>query len=300
MKDYYKILEVEENAGEDDIKKSYRTLSKKYHPDVNPNGDEKFKEIVEAYDTLSDKQKRDEYDFLRKNPNHGNNLNDVFSHFFNNQQRRRTSPDKVVRIPITPVESYHGIQKVIQYTKDEKCNPCNGTGGDQQTCKTCGGQGFQVKMFGTGFMVQHIRTTCNTCAGRGYTLVHKCNHCDGRGYKSANNSMSVRIPHGIDDGQFIRVAHAGDFRSGEYGDLILQIQITPQDNFEKIGNDLVYQLYLNYEQLLQEKYTIPHPDGEIVISAPKIVDTSKSLRIKGKGYNGGDMYIRTNVKFERN
>jgi molecular chaperone DnaJ len=154
-------------------------------------------------------------------------------------------------------------------------------------------------MFGEGFMVQHIRTTCNTCGGRGYTLVHKCNSCDGRGHKLSNNSISIKLPHGIDGGQFIRIAGRGDFINGNYGDLIIQIQVDNRDGFEKMGNDLVYQLFLNYDQLMLDKYDIPHPDGNIMISAPKIIDTSKSLRIRGKGYNGGDMYIRTNVRFEK-
>jgi molecular chaperone DnaJ len=299
MKNYYKILEVEENASEDDIKKSYRSLSKKYHPDINPGGDDKFKEIVEAYGVLSDKQKRIEYDFFRKNTNQGPNLNDIFSNFFGQQQRQRNTVDKVVRLTITPIDSYKSEEKLIQYNRDEKCNPCNGTGGEQQVCSTCGGQGFQVKMFGEGFMVQHIRTTCNTCGGRGYTLVHKCNSCDGRGHKLSNNSISIKLPHGIDGGQFIRIAGRGDFINGNYGDLIIQIQVDNRDGFEKMGNDLVYQLFLNYDQLMLDKYDIPHPDGNIMISAPKIIDTSKSLRIRGKGYNGGDMYIRTNVRFEK-
>jgi molecular chaperone DnaJ len=299
MKDYYKILEVEENASEEEIKKSYRTLSKKYHPDVNPDGSEKFKEILDAYNTLSNKNKRNEYDFFRKNPNNGNNVNDIFSQFFNQRQRNPTTADKIITLNITPIESYKGSEKTIQYHRDEKCEPCGGRGGEQQLCSSCGGQGFQVKTFSNGFMVQQVRTNCATCGGRGYSLVHKCNYCDGRGYEQKIGSVFLNLPHGIDNGQFIKVPQGGDFRNGKNGDLMIQIQVISSDGFEKIGNDLVYNLFVNYDELLFDKYKIPHPDGDMIISSPKVVDTSKPLRVKGKGYNGNDMYIKLNVRFER-
>lgn len=299
MKDYYKILEIEENASEDDIKKSYRALSKKYHPDVNPNGDETFKEVLEAYDVLSDKQKRGEYDFRRKNPHQDMNMQDIFSNFFGKRQQRKKSPDKIVRINITPVESYNNSTKTINYIKDYKCNTCNGEGGEKQICGGCGGQGYQSKIFSNGFMIQQINTECSSCAGRGYTLIHKCNGCDGRGYKSFNNTLNIKLPHGIDSGQFIRIPNEGDFRNGDYGDLIIQIELMNSDGFEKIGNDLVYNLFLNYKELLNDKYNIPHPNGTITIESPKKFDTSKPLRVKGKGYNGGELYIKLNVKFDR-
>jgi molecular chaperone DnaJ len=299
MKDYYKILEVKENATEDEIKKNYRTLSKKYHPDLNPNGDEKFKEVVEAYNTLNDKEKRKEYDFLRKNPNSGDSLNDILNHFFRGQRTRQNRHEKVIRIQITVLESYTGVEKNIQYPKNDKCNVCNGTGGNQKVCNTCNGNGFEIKIIGTGYMTQHFRSTCSTCNGKGYILVNVCNNCTGGGVNQSMGNITLKIPKGIDDGQFIRVDGGGDFKNGIYGDLIIQIQIISFNGFEKIGKDLIYNLFLNYQETLQDKFTIPHPDGEIIISSPKVFDTSKPLRIRGKGYNGGDMYIKLNVRFER-
>jgi molecular chaperone DnaJ len=305
MKDYYKILEIEEKSSEDEIKKSYRNLSKKYHPDLNPDGDEKFKEIAEAYEILGDKTKRAQYDSSKNNPFGGTSFEDMFSQMFGgqmpgaNQQRRKSAPDKIIKVDISPLESYFASEKVINYVKDYSCNICNGSGGDRQTCHTCGGQGFQIKQFGTGFMIQHIRTACPTCAGRGYTLVHKCYNCDGRGVKSDINQISINLPYGSDNGQFLKLQNMGDFRNGEYGDLVIQLEMVSKDGYEKMNNDLIYNLYLNLEEIQKDKFMIPHPDGELSITAPKTFDTSKPLRLRGKGFKDGDMYVKLQVKFDR-
>ena len=305
MKDYYKILEVEEKATDEDIKKSYRSLSKKYHPDINPDGSEKFKEIAEAYEVLGDKTKRVQYDNSKNNPYNGTQFENIFSQMFagNNpnfrQHRRKSAPDKIIKVQITPIESYLGQEKTIQYFKDNHCNICNGSGGEQQGCNTCGGSGFQIKTFGTGFMVQQVRTACQTCGGRGYTLIHKCYSCEGRGVKSATHEIRIKIPVGIDNGQYVKLGDLGDFRNGVYGDLVIQIELISYDGFEKIDNDLIYNLFLNLDEIQKDKYVVPHPDGDLSVNAPKVFDTSKPLRLRGKGYNGGEMYVKLNVKFER-
>jgi molecular chaperone DnaJ len=303
MKDYYKILEIEENATDDQIKKSYRTLSKKYHPDVNPEGAEKFKDIAEAYDILSNKEKRNAYLNSKNNPFADSPFADMFNQMFNQQgrpqQRRKAAPDKIIKVQVSPFESYKGVEKTIQYLKENHCDGCNGRGGDQQSCTTCNGAGFQIKSFGTGFMVQQMRVACASCGGRGYTLVHRCFKCDGRGVKPATHEVKVKLPVGVDNGQFLKLENLGDFRNGEYGDLVVQIELVNKDGYEKLNDDLIYNLYLNLEELQQDKYVIPHPNGELSISAPKIFDTSRPLRLRNKGYNNGDMYVKLNVKFER-
>jgi len=305
MKDYYKILEVEEKASADEIKKSYRTLSKKYHPDVNPDGAEKFKDIAEAYDVLGNPEKKAKFDNSKLNPFQGTPYEDMFSNMFRNnnspfrQQRRKNAPDKIVKVVITPVESYLGTEKDIHYIKENHCTICNGAGGEQQQCTTCKGQGFEVKTFGTGFMTQQIRTACNTCAGRGYTLVHKCYNCGGQGTKSSANSVKIKLPIGIDSGQYLKLENAGDFKNGDYGDLVIQIEMISKDGFEKLNNDLIYNLYLNLEEVQKDKFLIPHPDGTLSMDSPRLFDTSRPLRLKGKGYNGGDMYVKLNVRFEK-
>ena len=203
MNNYYEILGVSKDASQDDIKKAYRKLSKQYHPDVNPDGAEKFKEIATAYDTIGDEAKRSQYDNRLNNPfgnTNGMSYEDLFAQMFGNQTqnpfggRQNAAPDKIVKVQISPIESYKGIDKTIRYMKDNHCNLCNGSGGEQQKCGTCGGQGFQIKSFGTGFMVQQIRTACQTCAGRGYTLVHRCYSCDGKGVKSTAHEVNVKLP----------------------------------------------------------------------------------------------------------
>lgn len=303
MKDYYKILEVEENSSEEDIKKSYRSLSKKYHPDMNPNGSEKFKEIAEAYEILGDKSKKENYDNQRKNPYNNTPFENIFSQMFGGQNqsanRRKSAPDKVIKIQVTPIESYFGLDKTINYSKDNHCNFCGGTGGEQQGCGTCGGSGFQVRTFGTGFMVQQIRTACPNCNGKGSILIKRCNHCQGRGVQTGNQELKISIPKGADNGQFLKIQGFGDFRNGDYGDLIMQVELTPKDNFEKMNNDLIYNLFLGLEDLQKEKMIVPHPDGELNVSVPRIFDSSKPLRVRGKGYEGGDLYVKLFVKFER-
>jgi molecular chaperone DnaJ len=304
MKDYYKILEVEENASDDDIKKSYRTLSKKYHPDMNPDGAEKFKEIAEAYEVLGDKTKRAQYNNSKTNPYAGTPFQDIFNSMFTQQnnpnfRHRKSVPDKIIKLQVTPIESYKGVDKTLYYVRDLGCNICNGSGGDQQLCTTCNGAGFQIKQFGTGFMVQQVRTQCQTCGGKGYTLIHKCYYCDGRGTKPTSNEVKITLPVGVDSGQYLKLQDLGDYRNGEFGDLIVQIEVVNKDDYEKMNNDLIYNLTLNLDEIQKDKFLIPHPDGDLNMEAPKVFDTSRPLRLKGKGYLGGDMYVKLNVKFER-
>lgn len=299
MKDYYKILEVEENASDEDIKKKYRILSKKYHPDLNPNGEDKFKEIAEAYEILGDKVKRSQYDNSKNNPYNGTQFQDIFNSMFNQQGQRNFVKDKIINLQISPVESYMGVEKTLYYVRDVMCDSCAGAGGEQQKCTSCNGYGFQIKQFGTQFMVQQIRTQCQSCGGKGYSLVHKCRSCNGKGSKSSPNEIKINIPVGADSGQYFKLQNLGDYNNGGVGDLLVQIEVLSRDGYEKINNDLIYNLYLNLNQIKEDKYSIPHPNGDLNIDAPKIFDTSIPLRLKGKGYNGGDMYVNINVKFDR-
>lgn len=310
MNNYYEILGVSKDASQEDIKKAYRKLAIQYHPDRNPEGAEKFKEIAQAYDTIGDENKRRDYDNQLNNPfaNRGGMSYDDFlsqmfgrqrANPFSNGQKRKSAPDKIIKVQVSPIESYRGSDKTIHYIRDYQCNICNGSGGDQQSCSTCGGAGFQVKTFGTGFMTQQVRTACGSCGGRGYTLVHRCYNCGGNGVKPKSHEISVKLPIGVDNGQYLKLTDLGDFRNGEYGDLVIQIEVTNQDGFEKINQDLIYSLFLNLDEVQKDKFTIPHPDGDLIMNAPNTFDTSKPLRLRGKGFPGGDMYVKLNVKFDR-
>lgn len=309
-KDYYKILgitEEEKKLNDSEfskvIKNKYRALSKQKHPDVGGN-EEEFKEIAEAYEVLGDGNKRAQYENQLNNPYGGTQFQDIFSQMFGGNPfggvRQQSASPKIVKVKVTPVESFLGSEKIITYFKENHCQTCSGSGGDRKPCGGCGGTGFKVRQFGTGFMVQHIRTNCDVCAGKGFTISVKCHSCNGKGAKSVANEIKVGLPVGIDDGQYLKLDRLGDFNNGEYGDLIVQVEMTPQDGYEKINNDLVYNIFLNYEELKNSSYMIPHPNGNLNVQAQKTFDTSKPLRLKGKGYNGvGDMYVKLNVKFDR-
>jgi molecular chaperone DnaJ len=306
MKDYFNILGVSENASDEEIKKQYRSLSKKYHPDVNPEGADKFKEIAEAYDVLSDPQKKSNYINRKNNPfSGGGDFEEFLKNMFNGApptnpfQQKQKNPDKVIKITVTPVESYNGTEKQINYQRNIGCNGCGGTGGDHHHCVQCHGSGVLIQVVGSGFFQQQVRRTCPSCAGRGIIITNYCSECAGVGTKQQFESFKINLPKGVDDGQFFKIPSKGDFNNGFYGDLIVQAMMDNNGDFQKIGDDLVYNLSLNYSDLTKDSYLVPHPNGELKIPAPNNFDTNKPLRLKGKGYQQGDMYVKISVKFDR-
>ena len=306
MKDYYNILGVNRNSSADEIKKAYRKLSKQFHPDVNPEGGDKFKEIAEAYDVLSDPAKKQQYD----NPNPFGNTNgfsgfDDFFDLFNRGQQRRApkAPDKILNVDITPLESFKGIDKEISYRVKEMCNTCNGQGGDRKVCAVCSGRGSTQQRVGTAMFSQVIEMSCNSCNGSGYQIHNPCHKCNGHGTTDKFESIRINIPKSVDDGDFLRVQSKGDFYSnvGVPGDLIIKIVMKSMDGFEKNGHSLIYYTSLSpLDLIIKKELDIPHPDGNIKILLPDNIGTDKPLRLKGKGYtiNGqiGDMYLRISIK----
>jgi molecular chaperone DnaJ len=304
MKDYYKILGVDKKSTKDEIKKSYRKLSKKYHPDVNPDGSERFKEIVEAYEVLSDDKKRQQYDNPNPFGNMGGGFNpfEDFIHNFNrgNQQRRK-GPDKKIKVRLTPIESYFGINKPITYQTTNGCHSCGGSGGKKNQCQDCQGTGNIRRKVGTGFFTQVIDTPCVKCNGTGDIVLDACFNCGGTGVKQKMEQIGVDIPKNINNGDFLRVQGKGEFspRNG-VGDLIIQIEVIPQDGFEKIKNDLVYTKKVTmFDLIMGNEITLPHPDGDLKIKLPPNTESIKPLRLRGKGYkinNGsGDLYLKLNI-----
>ena len=300
MKDYYKILGVDKKSTKDEIKKSYRELSKKYHPDVNPEGSEKFKEIAEAYDVLSDDNKRQQYDNPNPFGNGGNPFEDLFRGF-NQQRRRPKARDKVIKVQVTPLESYFGINKPITFQTKTTCNSCVGTGGKKNVCQTCNGSGNIRQKVGSAFFSQIIDTPCVKCNGTGHIMIDPCFNCGGSGVKQKVDSIGVDIPKNINNGDHLRVRGKGDYTPNiGFGDLILQIEVVNNDGFEKINNDLVYTKKVTLSDLILNKsISLPHPDGELNFKLPPNTEMIKPLRMKGKGYKGngfvGDFYIKINV-----
>jgi molecular chaperone DnaJ len=306
IKDYYQILGVDKSASKDEIKKAYRQLSKKYHPDVNPEGEETFKEIAEAYDTLSDENKRKQYDnpTLRNsffNQGHDKNMQDMFDYFSGRKTRQTKTKDRVIVLEVTIDEIFHSKEKDISYNVNQTCNTCSGSGGKKTLCTTCQGQGYFRQQVGTGIFTQIIETPCNNCHGHGQIIYDACKTCFGSGKTIKNEKIKIKIPTNSDDGLFIRAVGKGDFDSKTgFGDLIIQIKIRDESGYEKIGNDLIYNLKMDMVDLLvNNTVEIPHPDTNLSINLPTPIDTEKPLRIKGKGFiNGGfvgDYYVKLSL-----
>jgi molecular chaperone DnaJ len=303
MEDFYQILGVSENASQDEIKKAYRKLAVEHHPDKG--GDEnKFKKISEAYDTIGDQNKRTQYDNQKRNPfaNMGGGGFNPFEDMFNQMhtQRKRAVPDKIIEVVVGAVESYKGGEKNITYTRNHNCGGCNGSGGERINCSTCGGQGVITQQIGTGLFTQIIRQSCGSCGGRGFSYKTTCGTCHGSTTTSSVETISIKLPNGIDEGQFLRVQGKGDYKDGMYGNLVVKVKIVPENNFEKSMDDLIYNAYFDLNSIKQDSVKVPHPLGEISIKLPGEFDTSKPLRVKSKGYHGrGDLYIKLFVKFKR-
>ena len=303
MKDYYNILGVSRDASADEIKKAYRKLSKQYHPDVNPDGGDKFKEIGEAYGVLSDETKRQQYD----NPNPftgggGGSMEDFFNMFNQQQQRRRPqAPDKVVNIDITPLESYTGKEKELSYQVRKQCETCVGTGGDREVCGTCQGHGRVRQKFGSGMFAQVVESDCPQCRGEGYRIINPCHSCGGQKTKPMFTTVKVNIPQNVDSGDFLRLQGKGDYYPNRgMGDLILKVNMVKDEGFEKVNNDLVYSHKVNVRDfMVMDSIQVPHPDSKINIPLPEVLDTEKPLRVRGKGYKiqgiTGDLYIKLSV-----
>jgi molecular chaperone DnaJ len=318
MKNYYEILGVSKDANVDEIKKVYRKLALQYHPDKNPDGAEQFKDIAEAYETLSDPNKRKEYDFRLENPNHENpfgngspfgpDINEIFSQMFGanfrngfNQQRNNV-PEKIIELTIDVVESFLGAEKDLNFTKKVACDGCGGKGGEKTGCLTCGSQGYVTKRTGTGFFVQIQRAPCPDCNGQGFKMTNACFICKGETNKTIIENIRIRIPVGIDNGQMLKLPQKGDFVGGVVGDLIIRINLVSNKGFSKDGNNLIFNKYFDLQELKNDTFEIPHPDGKLSVKLPVQFNTQTPLRLKGKGFRTnqvGDLYVKMDVKFNR-
>lgn len=305
MENYYEILGVSETATQEEIKKAYRKKAVEHHPDKG-GSEETFKKIASAYDTLGDETKRKSYDQKRKNPFSNDNTGfNPFEEFINRtfNQRKRSVPDKVIEVNIGVLESFNEVEKTINFFRNYGCTTCNGSGGERTVCNICKGQGFISIRQGTGLFVQITKQICHGCQGKGSELKNACFSCGGSGTITNADTISLRIPHGIETGQHFKIKSRGDFINGSYNDLTIRVVLVPENNFEKSGNDLVYNLFYSLEDLNKTSIEIPHPNGVININLPKEIDTSKPLRVKSKGFNlngQGDLFIRQYVKFKRN
>ncbi|MDB0072812.1 DnaJ domain-containing protein [bacterium] len=302
MNNFYNTLGVNENATKEEIKKAYRKLAVEHHPDKG--GDENvFKGINEAYGTLSDDNKRAQYNNRHNNPFGGGGGHDPFGDFFSrfNQRRKKpTAPETIVSVDVGAVESYLGSEKVITYNRKNQCGTCSGSGGDKIRCGVCNGDGFRTIKVGSGLFTQVVRQACHACNGEGHTFKSRCGSCNGSATNTKTETIKIKVPVGIDNGQFLRLQGKGDYFKGLYGNLVIKVNLRPENGFEKNGDNLIYDAVFSKNDLSKSTYSVPHPTGELLVTMPKIFDTLKPLRVKSKGYNGGDLYVNLVVRFERN
>lgn len=307
-KDYYEILGVSKDANETDIKKSYRKLSKQYHPDLNPNNkeaEEKFKDIAEAYSVLSDSEKRSNYDRFgsadgRGNPFGGMDMDDIFSSFFGGgnpfggrqrQNRRRKGNDIRINIQVSLEDLFNGVHKKIKYRKNNKCSDCNNTGGETSKCTSCNGQGVVNQVQNTPFGRIQNTVMCSNCQGSGEMLVKPCNSCGGNGVKLGEVEYEFDIPRGLMEGEMLRVNAMGNaVKNGIDGDLIINFVEIPHEKFRRVGNDIHQTIKLTYKDLVlgNDNVQIDTMDGKIKFKIKKGTDVGTMLRIPTKGFVRGN------------
>ncbi len=332
-KEYYEILDVSENASQDEIKKAYRKKAKKYHPDSgNEEADEeKFKKINEAYQILSDEEKRKKYDRFgkagvdentrkRARQNVGD-FEDLFSSIFGggfgssrSQKRERDrGQDLRAKVSISLEEAYNGTEKSIRVNRYVKCDKCNGLGAENEAskkkCPTCGGQGRirdrQRSAFGTQVTVRE----CPDCNGTGEKIEDPCKKCGGEGRIKKTETISFEIPKGAETGQKLRIngkGHQG-IRGTPPGDLYVYVNVEEHELFERQEENLFYNLKISFpEAALGTEAEIPSMDGDLELKIPEGTQNGRIFRLKNKGMprihgrGKGDLYVRTVVKTPEN
>lgn len=324
--DYYQILDVSKNASKEEIKKSYRELAKKYHPDVSKEKDaaEKFKKISEAYAVLSDDTKKSQYDQFGSTGFHqrysqedifrGFDFEDIlgddlFNMFFGGGGRRRQKKgrDLGYELEIDFKDAVFGCIKEIGINTLDTCDSCNGSGskdGKFSVCKECNGAG-QIRMtrrtpFGSFTQV----STCSECSGEGKAIQNKCKECNGTGRVTKTKSVKINIPAGVDEGSKLRVSRAGEagIKGSVAGDLYVVLHVKPSEIFERDGNDLHLHVPISFSQAaLGDEIKVPTLEKDVNIKIPSGVQSGSKFRLSGKGipyldgYGRGDLYVIVDV-----
>ncbi len=307
-RDYYEVLGLSKDASEADIKKAYRTLARKYHPDVNkePDAEQKFKEIKEAYDVLSDSGKRSQYDrFGHTDPNQGfggggadfGGFGDIFDMFFGGNGGGRRNPNAPQRgadlqytMAVEFKEAIFGKEVDIDIPRTESCDTCHGSGAKPgthpETCSLCKGSGQQEVVQNSPFGRVVNRRVCQQCQGQGKIIKDKCSTCRGSGKIKKQRKIHIKVPAGIDDGTQLRVSGEGEAgtKGGPSGDLYVVIRVKPHDFFEREGDDIYCEVPLTFAQsALGDEIEVPTIDGRVKLKIPAGTQTDTFFRLKGKG-----------------
>lgn len=320
-RDYYEVLGVSKGASDDEIKKAHRKLAKKYHPDLNrdnPEAAEKFKELNEAYEVLSDKDKRAKYDqfgFAGVDPNYGagqggfgggfgdfdmGDLGDIFGSFFgggfggSSSRSRRNAPQRgetlQQRIMLSFEEAAFGCEKEITINRTESCDECGGTGAEKgtsvETCSNCHGSGVVMQTQRTPLGMFQTQGACPNCRGTGKIIRKPCKKCGGTGKMRKSRTLKVKIPAGIDDGQSIQLRGQGNagVNGGPSGDVIVTISIRPHPLFTRDGNNVICEIPISFPQAaLGDTLQVPTIDGKVEYTIPEGTQTGTVFRLRGKG-----------------
>ena len=337
-RDYYEVLGVQKSASDDEIKKAFRKMSKKYHPDLNPGNkeaEEKFKEVNEAYQVLSDSDKKSKYDQFGHagvDPNFGAgggygdagfDFGDIFGDIFGgfgggfgggrrNGPRRGNDIRRVIDISFE--EAAFGCTKKMNIQTQEKCEECGGTGAKKgttvTTCSHCSGTGRVKTQQRTILGYMTTETTCPQCNGEGKIIKEPCRECRGTGAVRRNKTIEVQIPSGIDDNQTIQLSGKGEAGSkgGPNGDLLITVRVRPHDIFQRRGNDVFINMPISFvEAALGANVKVPTIDGGCVeLTIPEGTQAGTRFRMKGKGIpylrskSRGDQYVTVEIEIPRN
>lgn len=328
-RDYYEVLGVDRGASDDELKKAYRKLAKKYHPDLNPGdsqAEKNFKEANEAYEVLSNKEKRARYDQFGHagvDPNYGagaggaggygggfggfdfGDLGDIFGDFFGGGSRRRADPNAPQRggsasatVNLSFEEAAKGCKKKINVTRVTTCSSCHGSGaahdGSVKTCPNCHGSGHVSVTQRTPFGTMQTQSVCSQCRGTGKIIDKPCTACAGNGRVRTTEQREIEIPAGIDDGQTIRVRGGGDagINGGPAGDLNITVSVRPHPIFERDGFDVFCKIPITFAQAaLGAEIVVPTIDGKVKFNIPEGTQPGTEFKLRGKGiqrlnYNG--------------
>lgn len=333
-RDYYEVLGISKGASDDEIKRAYRKMAKKYHPDVNkePGAEEKFKEINEAYEVLSDPQKKATYDQFGHAGMDGaaglgggfsgfggggfGGFDDIFSSFFGGGfggggRRASNGPrkgnDRFMQMTIDFMDAIFGVNKKITIEVDEPCDHCHGTGArsqsDIQTCPTCHGSGYVVTQQRTPLGVMQSQSVCPDCHGSGKKILHTCDHCHGRGYEHKRVELDIKIPAGVQSGQQLRISGKGErgANGGPNGDLFIEVLVRRHKTFVRDGNDIRISVPISaLDAILGTKIDVPTVYGDVELTIPAGTQYGQQFRLKGKGVKGarttGDQYVEVTVE----
>ncbi|OEH93692.1 molecular chaperone DnaJ [Bacillus solimangrovi] len=324
-RDYYDVLGVEKSASKEEIKKAYRKLARKYHPDVSKEDDaaEKFKEASEAYEVLSDEQKRAQYDqFGHTDPNQGfggggadfGGFGDIFDMFFGGGGRRRDpnaprqGADLQYTLTLEFEEAAFGKETEIQIPKEEECRTCDGSGAKPgtkpETCSHCNGSGQMNVEQNTPFGRVVNRRVCQHCSGTGKYVREKCTTCGGDGKVTKRKKINVKIPAGVDEGQQMRVSGQGEpgVNGGPPGDLFVVFHVKSHEFFEREENDIYCEMPITFVQAaIGDEVEVPTLHGKVKLKIPAGTQTGTRFRLRGKGvqsvrgYGQGDQHVKIRV-----